>query len=757
MPSRIAAVLSSVVAIVVVSCSQNSQELTRKYVASGDEYAAKKNYSEAVIQYRKAVSKDPSAGEARLKLGDAYTRTGDKNNALREYVRAADLLPNNTQAQLRAAKGLLESGQFADAKERALGVLKNEPKNVDALVLAGYSMAALKDLDGAISHVEQAVDADPRNVMVYTNLGLLELAKGGRPAAESALKRAVEVAPKSSDAHLSLANFYWAGNQVADAEREFKTALELDPESSVGNRAFAVFYTGTGRPAEAEPYFKRYVAVSKEVEARIVLADYYLAANRTKDALAELDGLVQTPDGFVVAKLRLAAIDYTNKRKPEAYSALDEIFKREPKNDSALIQKSRFLYSDGKYAEALVAANTATEVNPASPQAHYVRGLALEATGAFDDATKAFQDVLKLSPNAVAGQVELAKMFLLRGDSSAAAEFLGQALKSQPRSYLVRFLLARALIGSGQLARADAEVSAVARTTPNSSDAQNLVGDYYMAKRDTSHAKEAFARAFELNPKSMHALTSLVRIDFLEGKPDAARSLIEDQLKKTAPNSSATLLALAGKTYYSVHDSARAEKMFRDSLALDPTNIDAYASLGALLKSEGRLDQARGEYEEVSRRLPKNAVVAKTMVGIILSLQDKHDEAAKQYEQALALDPRSAVAANNLAWEYAERGANLDVALSLAQTAKARMPNSSEVSDTLGWVYYKKGLASLAITAFLQGAEQEPNKASLHYHLGLAYLKNGDRSNARRSMDRAVTLDPQLADQAKQALATPKG
>jgi len=210
----------------------------------------------------------------------------------------------------------------------------------------------------------------------------------------------------------------------------------------------------------------------------------------------------------------------------------------------------------------------------------------------------------------------------------------------------------------------------------------------------------------------------------------------------------------------SVSKNKRAESMFRNALLADPSNLDAYGSLGALLKSAGRLDEARKEYEEASRRQPKAAVAATTMVGIILSLQQKPDEARKQYEKVLALDPQSPVAANNLAWDYAERGgASLDVALSLAQTAKARLPDNWATSDTLGWIYYKKGLASLAVTALRQGAEQAPTNPSVHYHLGLAYLKNGDQKEARKSLEQALKLDPKFAsaDDVKRVLAGIKG
>ena len=68
-------------------------------------------------------------------------------------------------------------------------------------------------------------------------------------------------------------------------------------------------------------------------------------------------------------------------------------------------------------------------------------------------------------------------------------------------------------------------------------------------------------------------------------------------------------------------------------------------------------------------------------------------------------------------------------------------------------------MAALAISTLQQGTEQEPSNATLHYHLGLAYLKSGDRTNARKSLQQALKLAPQsaFAEDARKTLGTIKG
>jgi Tfp pilus assembly protein PilF len=259
-----------------------------------------------------------------------------------------------------------------------------------------------------------------------------------------------------------------------------------------------------------------------------------------------------------------------------------------------------------------------------------------------------------------------------------------------------------------------------------------------------------------LKPDSVDALGGMIRTDLALKRPAAARSRVDAALAKSPQ--SVPLLMLGGLMLTTVGDMPQAEAIYRRAIAVDPSNLDAYMRLGGILKQQQRLDEAKNEYAAAADRSP-DAVGARTMVGIILTLQGKHAEARKQYEDVMARHPKAVVAANNLAWYYAEEGRDLDTALKLAQAAKAGLPNNPETSDTLGWVYYKKGLASLAVASFKESSEQTPANPIVLYHLGLAYLKNGNNQEAKQALQRALKLDPSFegAEDAKRALSSIQG
>ena len=250
-----------------------------------------------------------------------------------------------------------------------------------------------------------------------------------------------------------------------------------------------------------------------------------------------------------------------------------------------------------------------------------------------------------------------------------------------------------------------------------------------MLRKNAAGARAAFERALQLDPSQPDALQALGTLDVRAG--NHGRGARTDGAASESRAEKRGLRMIAAQTYIALGDLASAERALREAIELDSANIVAYGLLGQIYVSQRKLNEARIEFEQVAKRLPK-AAAPPTMIGMIHELQNNKEEARRWYEKALAIDTNAPVAANNLAWMTAEQGGNLDVALQLAQTAKARLPDSHQVDDTLGWVYYKKGLHTLAIGSFQSSIQKDPKNPVYHYHLGLAYAKTATRTRHGR-------------------------
>jgi CubicO group peptidase (beta-lactamase class C family) len=76
--------------------------------------------------------------------------------------------------------------------------------------------------------------------------------------------------------------------------------------------------------------------------------------------------------------------------------------------------------------------------------------------------------------------------------------------------------------------------------------------------------------------------------------------------------------------------------------------------------------------------------------------------------------------------------------------------------NSLGYSLFRKGLKEAAVRVFEWNAAAHPGSANVHDSLGEAYLGVGRREDARRSYERALSLDPSSTS-ARTALAALKG
>ncbi len=94
--------------------------------------------------------------------------------------------------------------------------------------------------------------------------------------------------------------------------------------------------------------------------------------------------------------------------------------------------------------------------------------------------------------------------------------------------------------------------------------------------------------------------------------------------------------------------------------------------------------------------------------------------------------------ANNLAsllTDHKGDKASLERAKQLA--APFESSGQPALLDTLGWVYYKLNDVDRALPLLKKAVDGAPKSGVLHYHLGMAYYKKGDKAAAKDQLTRA--------------------
>jgi putative PEP-CTERM system TPR-repeat lipoprotein len=739
-------------AIVALSCSGDPVARARKYVERGDRYLASGKVKEAVIEYGNAVKARPGWADVYYKRARAYTSLNDPVHAYQAYARAADLDPSNIDAQLQAGMLLLAGGEFEGAGERAQAALRKQPKNAPAHILLGNALAGLKDVPRALRQIEEAIALDPSSAPAWTALGAVRLRSGSDQEAAAAFQRAVALDPTSIDARLSLANYQWTSGDIPTAERTLKDGLALNPGNELVHRALALFYVATRRQQEAEPHFK--ALAQRSDSGRLTLADFYLQVDRPDDAAAVLHTVEKSKDiaAARAARLRLAGIEYARGRKSDGYHIVDALINEKPHQIDARLVKARMLLADNNPGQAAAQTAEALKMDSGSTEAHYLAGLAALAQKRTDEAELAFEQVTTLNPRAAAAHLQLARLRLGRGDAARALMAAEQAASLQPDDVDSAVLLTRTLRAKGDLPRARRELESMIQRLPKSAVLRAELGWLCLQQRDTRGARTSFDAAIALDPALDDARSGRAATDLMDGHVPAARSIVEQWLKEAPDNP--RLRILSAQVHLAGGDTAQAERILREIVVTDPSQLDAYDLLGRIYVANGQTDRALAEYRSLAAHTATPAAVL-TLIGLLEDARGDRAAARAGYEKALAADPAAATAANNLAWLYAEDG-RLDDALRLATSAERALEQRPEPADTLGWVYYRKGLFARAIEAFEKALARAPEKALYHYHLGLARLKAGQRFEGRAAIQHALGLGLASADAAaaKAALET---
>lgn len=734
-------------AVIGGACSTDTAK--HRHYTNGERFFEAGKFKEAVLEFRNAVALDEQWGEARYKLAEAHAATGNPEAALRQYVRAADLMPDSPAAQLKAATYLLIVGQYEDAKARAQQVLNKDPKNVEALIVLGNTLAGLRDLDGAITQLTEAVELDPSRSRSYTNLALIRVAQGRLDEARTAFEKAVDIDDKSIAAWLALASFRWSLGDAAGTAQSLKRAVEIDSGNVLTNRALATFHIATGNPALAEPHLKTIAETTKSAAGWFALADYYIGNARFDEARQVLEPLAVQATSSAAAETRLAGIAYAAGQTTDAHRMIDKLLERQPNTARALLLKARWLLNEGKPDRALQRAKSAVAASPRMVAAHYILGLAERRTRRTTDAIKSFTEVQRLNPRAAAAQVQLSQLHLSRNAIDSAVLAAEEALSNAPGSLDAWLALVRAWIARKDFERADATLASLTKQAPSVAGVHALEGSLRLMTGNAVAARAAFERALAIDPSSSEALTGITTIDVLSKNMRAARARVEARL--AVDPADPELLLLAAKVFVSDGEPSRAEEVLRRAIDLDPLDTATYSLLGRIYADQKRLDTALSEFDQIARREPRN-ISARVMGAMVVHAQGDLVDATRRYHEILKIEPRAALAANNLAVIYANQGENLDLAQNLAEQAFEQLPARAEIQDTLGWVYYKKQLHGQAVNYFEQSVAADPNNPVYHYHLGLAYSKNGRLDRARVAFQKALELNPRFTD-AQHALA----
>lgn len=410
--------------------------------------------------------------------------------------------------------------------------------------------------------------------------------------------------------------------------------------------------------------------------------------------------------------------------------------------------------------------------HPEDPKAHHIAGLCRHGVNDLQGAQDYLAKAVDLAPAEPGAATQLALVLADMDDHIAALAVLDRALgmvPGQPDLLLTRASLQRRF---GDLEGAVATAQMATAFDSGSARAQYALGLGLAQLREAAAARDAFAKAVEMEPEFADAWVNLGVVEKELGAFDAADMSYARALKlkpddAITHNNYANLLMSRGKIDQAI-------KSYQRALNLEPGYVDANVNLALAYREEGDAAKSLAALEALAVDNPEHVSVLNSY-GNALRHAERFAEAQSILESAIALNPEHAEAHNNLGLVLTLLGMREEAKLSFHRAVELRpdMPVLANNYGTLllkmfhldqaieqlnraveldagyldAWVnlgvaHFMLGNYDEAVSAYREAIAQDPDNAFAHYSLGVALLEQQDLPDAVSEIEHALNVNP---------------
>ena len=139
-------VLCAALLIALPACAARAQS-TRSLVNGGNDMYRDQKFSDAEVNYRKALEKEKELIQGHFNLGDALTKQGKFDEAVKEYQNAlarAEGKGTKAYAHYNIGNSLMKQQHYREAVQSYIDALKLDPKDEDTKYNLSYALEKLK-------------------------------------------------------------------------------------------------------------------------------------------------------------------------------------------------------------------------------------------------------------------------------------------------------------------------------------------------------------------------------------------------------------------------------------------------------------------------------------------------------------------------------------------------------------------------------------------------------------------------------------
>jgi tetratricopeptide (TPR) repeat protein len=215
-------------------------------------YFERREWSEALRRFERALEVNPGQHEVTYFLGVTLRRSGDEEAAMEAFSKIPPGHERYPESLTQIAAMYEERGEYELALENVdRARAQGEARPLDLYAASLRSKAG--DFDGALAFLESLLDEAPEDAELLYNIGVLHGETGRADRAVEYMELALEKQPDHAGA-LNFIGYTWAesGTNLDRAEEYITRALEIRPDDGYITDSLGWVYYMRARPLIAE-------------------------------------------------------------------------------------------------------------------------------------------------------------------------------------------------------------------------------------------------------------------------------------------------------------------------------------------------------------------------------------------------------------------------------------------------------------------------------------------------------------------------
>jgi tetratricopeptide (TPR) repeat protein len=606
----------------------------------GSQMFAAGDFPAAVKQLEKAIEANPNLPELQSYYGQALLNTGDPDSAAAAFRKELISNPNDYASNLYLAEIFIARKHWTEAEPLLRRALQARPDSV----AAKNDLATLGergDLDA------NAIRRGPQPGEKAPSFTATKLDSGEAVAVDLLAKQypillvfGSYTCPNFRAAAASLNKLYAAYKGRLDFYLIYirEAHSTVDWQSTRNERegvAMAPAKTLSDRKQHATLCVRKlHIDFPALLDAMDGAAEKAYGAWPSRAYLINRDGQIAFTTGLTELEFKPEQLEAAVRQVVESPNALvqdaiakqrsgdlegavteyREFLKMHP--DAAIVHSNlgAALAGLGRFAEAIAEYQIALKQSPGIPGAGLNLALAYYKMGRIGDAADQLQKIrASVSTNGQATLL-LADCYLRMGRNKDVIRLLQPIEREHSEDLAITYLLGTALIRDGQVQQGQVLVDRILRNG-ESSEAHLMLGSAKMQVRDFAGARDEFAKAVSLNPKTPEVHVLYAQALQVTGDPDGAL------------------------------------KEFKAELAIDPYNFDANLEMGVLLRQDDKFAAALEYFARALNVRPGDLAVRYQIATISLA-QGETEKARQELESIVEEAPQFTEAHVSLATAY---------------------------------------------------------------------------------------------------------